>query len=171
VAPETIDGPDLETLARLRRAHLTTVPFETLAIMGDPCGEQEGEGVVLAVFHLYEKIVERRRGGYCFELNGLFHALLAGLGYDVRRAVARTTSVLRTPANHHTNVIDLDRRYVVDVGTGTPTVALSTETGYRKLSGDAFEEFSGEGRQERTVTGDAWHEILEQKFGLRYRSG
>jgi len=251
VAPGTIDGPTLETLGRLQRAHLITVPFETLAITGDPYGERVGEGVVLSVPHLYEKIVERRRGGYCFELNGLFHALLEGLGYDVHRASARMSSALRVPANHHTNIVTLDRRYVVDVGTGPPTlrkpipldgapqtdaigtewrvvpserpdalsrldyrtdddsewmarfvfddaprplryfeatndylqsapespftddpsVALSTQTGYRQLSGETFEEVRGPDREERTVTADDWHEILEQKFGLRYRSG
>jgi N-hydroxyarylamine O-acetyltransferase len=55
--------------------------------------------------------------------------------------------------------------------TDTPTVALATEAGYRTLSGDAFEEVSGTDRHERTVSGDDWHEVLEQKFGLRYRSG
>ena len=253
VAPGTIDGPTLETLGRLLRAHITTVPFETLAITGDPYGEREGEGVVLSVPHLYEKIVERRRGGYCFELNGLFHALLFAIGYDVRRVAARMVSegAIRIPANHHVIVVDLDQPFVVDVGlgpprireplpfdatprtdevgvtwrvvaserpdatyrteyrtpdetawtpryvfddkprplryfdatndyfqsapespfTGEPTIAISTETGYRKLSGDTFEEASGDEHHERTVTGDAWHEVLEQKFGLRYRSG
>lgn len=55
--------------------------------------------------------------------------------------------------------------------TGAPAVTLSTETGYRKLSGDPFVEIDGADRCERTVTDDAWHDLLEQKFGLRYRSG
>jgi len=77
---------------------------------------------------IYEKVVERERGGYCFELNGLFHCLLAELGYDVDRVAARVTSdgQARPPANHHTNVVDLDRRYVVDVGMGTPMMRQPT---------------------------------------------
>jgi arylamine N-acetyltransferase len=55
--------------------------------------------------------------------------------------------------------------------TGAPAVTLSTETGYRKLSGDPFVEIDGADRCERTITDDAWHDFLEQKFGLRYRSG
>jgi N-hydroxyarylamine O-acetyltransferase len=122
VEPGSIGTPDFDILARLQRVHVTTVPFETLAITGDPYGEQEGEGVVLSVPHLYEKIVERAWGGYCFELSGLFHTLLAALGYEVQHTAARVASggAIRTPANHHVNVVDLDRRYVVDVGTGPP---------------------------------------------------
>lgn len=120
VDPATVETPDVETLARLQRVHVTTVPFETLAITGDPYGERRGEGIVLAVPHLYEKIVERERGGYCFELNGLFHTLLAALGYEVHRAAARVVSAVQVPANHHVNVVELGRRYVVDVGIGPP---------------------------------------------------
>jgi len=120
--PDTVETADMETLERLQRAHVTAVPFENLAIVGDPYGDRDGEDVVLSTPQLYEKIVERGCGGYCFELNGLFHWLLAELGYDVDRIAARVTSdgTARPPANHHTNVVGLDRRYVVDVGMGTP---------------------------------------------------
>lgn len=124
VAPETADTPDLSTLEYLQRAHVTSVPFETLAITGDPHGERSGPGVDLSLPALYEKVVERDRGGYCFELNGLFHWLLDELGYDVDRVAARVTSDgdAGPPANHHTNVVGLDRRYVVDVGMGSPVM-------------------------------------------------
>lgn len=128
VEPKNARTPDLETLERIQRAHVTAVAFENLAIVGDPYGDREGEGVVLSMPHLYEKIVERRRGGYCFELNGLFHWLLDELGYDVDRVAARVTSdgEARPPANHHTNVVELDRRYVVDVGMGIPVMRRPT---------------------------------------------
>ncbi len=124
VDPDSVGSVDLATLERLQRAHVTSVPFENLAIVGDPYGDREGEGVDLSLPHLYGKVVQRGRGGYCFELNGLFHWLLAELGYDVDRVAARITSEDRTtpPANHHANVVELDRRYVVDVGVGTPTI-------------------------------------------------
>lgn len=54
--------------------------------------------------------------------------------------------------------------------TGTPTVVLSTKTGYRELSGDTLVEVSGGDRRKRTVTGAAWHDVRAQKFGLRYRA-
>lgn len=116
----TVETPDFETLVRLQRAHVTAVPFETLAITGDPYGKRTGNEIVLSVPHLYEKIVERERGGYCFELNGLFHTLLSALGYEVHRAAARVVSALQVPANHHVNVGGLDRRHMVDVGLGPP---------------------------------------------------
>ncbi len=114
---------DHDTLERLQRAHLTSVPFETLSITGDPFGEWTGSGVTLSTDALFEKIVVAERGGYCFELNGLFTALLRGLGFDAHRAAAMVLSDdgdPSPPANHHTVVVDLDRRYVADVGTGNP---------------------------------------------------
>jgi len=129
VDPRTVDRPYLETLARIQRAHVTTIPFENLAIVGDPHGDREGEGVILSTPHLHEKIVEQDRGGYCFGLNGLFHWLLDELGYDVDRVAARIVGSdgdARPPANHHSNVVELDRRYVVDVGMGTPVMRRPT---------------------------------------------
>jgi len=122
VTPGSVETPDLETIGRLQRAHVTSIPFENLSIVGDPTGEGDGEGVDLSLPSLYRKIVESERGGYCFELNGLFHWLLSELGYDVDRTAARVTDdgTARPPANHHTNVVELDRRYIVDVGLGIP---------------------------------------------------
>jgi N-hydroxyarylamine O-acetyltransferase len=120
---------DVETLARLQRAHVTSVPFENLAIVGDPFGDEPGAGVTLAVEALFEKIVERRRGGYCFELNGLFTVLLESLGYDVHRAAAMIVpddGPPRVPANHHVIIASLDQRYVVDVGMGSPQMHRPT---------------------------------------------
>lgn len=124
VDPSTVGDADRETLARLQRAHVCHVPFENLDIVG-PRGENGGPGVELSVPALYEKIVERERGGYCFELNGLFHCLLDALGYDVDRVAARVVGDdgdASPPANHHTNIVHLDRRYVADVGMGPPVL-------------------------------------------------
>ncbi|USZ70004.1 arylamine N-acetyltransferase (plasmid) [Halorussus salilacus] len=129
IDPGTVETPDLDTLERLQRAHVTAVPFENLSVVGDPHGDRDAEGdgerVVLSTPHLREKVVERGRGGYCFELNGLFHSLLAVFGYDVDRVAARVVGDdgdARPPANHHANIVELDRRYVVDVGMGVPTM-------------------------------------------------
>ncbi|MFP9193915.1 arylamine N-acetyltransferase family protein [Natronosalvus vescus] len=117
-----LEATDLETLTRLQYAHITKVPFENLDIIGDPFSDQDGSGVSLSLLALYEKIVERGRGGYCFELNGLFHWLLAELGYDIDRVGARITSgdSITVPANHHSNIVHLEKDYIVDVGLGTP---------------------------------------------------
>lgn len=119
--PADVAVADRETLERLQRAHVTTVPFENLSIVGDPHGDREGEGVTLELPHLYEKVVERGRGGYCFELNGLFGWLLGELGFEVDRIAARVVGSdgdATPPANHHSLLVRLDEPYVVDVGLG-----------------------------------------------------
>ena len=69
-------GPTPETLRALQLAHLIAVPFENLDI---PLGRP----LRLDPEALFHKIVARRRGGFCFELNGLFAALLRELGFHV----------------------------------------------------------------------------------------
>jgi len=75
--------PTPETLAGLTLAHLRAVPFENLDIgpLGRPL-RLDPDG-------LYEKIVADRRGGFCFELNGLFGLLLEELGFAVTRVACR----------------------------------------------------------------------------------
>ncbi|HEV2374645.1 MAG TPA: arylamine N-acetyltransferase [Streptosporangiaceae bacterium] len=73
---------DEAALAGLHRAHLMTVPFENLSI-------HLGEPISLAGHDLISKIVTRRRGGFCYELNGAFALLLEALGADVVRVAAR----------------------------------------------------------------------------------
>jgi N-hydroxyarylamine O-acetyltransferase len=68
--------PTLPTLHALHRAQMLAVPFEDLSI-------HYGQPIVLEEAALFEKIVRRRRGGFCYELNGLFAALLRHLGYHV----------------------------------------------------------------------------------------
>ncbi len=79
------DGPldaTAATLTRLHRAHLLTVPFENLDI-------KLGRPIVLNEQLFFDKIVTRRRGGFCFELNGLFAAVLRELGFSVGLLSAR----------------------------------------------------------------------------------
>lgn len=68
--------PSITTLRNLHRSHLYSVPFENLDIA-------VGVPIVLEPARLYDKIVGRRRGGFCYELNGLFHDLLAAMGFKV----------------------------------------------------------------------------------------
>lgn len=75
-------APTLETLSELHQAHLLAVPFENLDIIS-------GTPIVLEERHLFDKLVRRRRGGFCYELNGLFATLLRALGYDVTLLSAR----------------------------------------------------------------------------------
>ncbi|NED89519.1 arylamine N-acetyltransferase, partial [Streptomyces sp. SID11233] len=74
--------PTLATLRTVQRAQLLAVPFENL----DPV-----RGIVpsLELPALEDKLVRRRRGGYCFELNGLLSAALTALGFTVRPLAGR----------------------------------------------------------------------------------
>ena len=78
-------APTLATLRALHQAHLLAVPFENLDI-------HLGHKIVLDEGQFYDKIVTRRRGGFCYELNGLFASLLRTLGFDVTLLSARVTT-------------------------------------------------------------------------------
>src|SRR6266850_2828108 len=69
-------APIAATLRALQVAHLLAVPFENLSI-------HAAQPIVLEDDALFTKIVEKRRGGFCYEANGLFAALLRELGFDV----------------------------------------------------------------------------------------
>ncbi|MER7708312.1 arylamine N-acetyltransferase [Kitasatospora sp. NPDC097605] len=101
-------------LARLQEAHLDAVPFENLSI-------HLGEPVVLEPVALLEKIVDRRRGGFCYELNGAFAALLRALGYRVDLLAARVFAGAEPgpPFDHLALRVEADgSAWLVDVGFG-----------------------------------------------------
>jgi len=85
-SPASALKPDIDTLNMLHRAHVLTIPFENLSV------HLPGEEISLELNALATKIVRRRRGGFCYELNGLFAALLETIGFGVERMAARTYS-------------------------------------------------------------------------------
>lgn len=116
-------GPAHETVALLQRAHVTTIPFETLSVTGDPYGPYEGAAVDVDPARAVEKLTRRDRGGWCFELNGAFTHLLEALGADPTTLAARMLGEdgeATPPANHRIVLLDLDGPHVVDVGMGSP---------------------------------------------------
>lgn len=106
--------PDADALRELQLRHLHTVPFENLSI-------HLGEQIVLDEQALLEKVVTRRRGGFCYELNGGFAALLSALGYEVTLLAARVlTSDGPGPLFDHLVLrVDLAQPWLVDVGFGS----------------------------------------------------
>jgi N-hydroxyarylamine O-acetyltransferase len=105
---------DASYLQDLQRSHLLSVPFESLSI-------HLGERISLAEEALFDKIVTRRRGGFCYELNGLFAELLTALGYEVTRLAASvyTGQSVGPPLDHLAlRVAADDERWLVDVGFG-----------------------------------------------------
>lgn len=108
---------DLESLNRLIFAQLTHIPFDALDVWG------AGLCPSLHLEDLCEKILTRGRGGYCFELNTLFRALLNSLGFHAWQTISCILNPDGTPREPAHNVIlcDLDgRRYFLDVGYGGP---------------------------------------------------
>ena len=104
--------PTLETLRGIHRAHLLTVPFENLDI-------HRNKPIVLNEAALFEKIVVNRRGGYCYELNGLLASLLREMGFDVTMFSSNVIhGGIPAEIDHLTLLIQLDDRWIVDVGFG-----------------------------------------------------
>ena len=108
---------DTAALRALHRAHLLAVPFENLSI-------HLGEPISLEPAGLTGKIVTRRRGGFCYELNGAFALLLSALGFDVRLLAARVfgDDRLGPPFDHLALLVqttDGDGPWLADVGFGS----------------------------------------------------
>jgi N-hydroxyarylamine O-acetyltransferase len=106
--------PSIETLRDLQLAHLLSVPFENLSI-------HNNEPIVLEDHALFDKVILQRRGGFCYELNGLFAALLGQLGFQVARlsaAVARADGGFGPDFDHMTLLVSLQERWLLDVGFG-----------------------------------------------------
>src|SRR5215472_6339353 len=111
---------DATMLRILHRAHQMTVPFENLSIhLAEPISLDPGT--------MLDKIVTRRRGGFCYELNGAFALLLQALGAGVRRVAARVhgEAGLGPPLDHMALVVrtaDGSGPWLADVGFGSHSV-------------------------------------------------
>ncbi len=107
-------GPTAETLRQIHRAHMLSVPFENLDI-------GLGRRITLDPDAFVRKIVEERRGGFCYELNGAFATLLEALGFKVTLLSARVPRAdgSETPEfDHLTLRVDLEEPWLADVGFG-----------------------------------------------------
>jgi N-hydroxyarylamine O-acetyltransferase len=116
--PGPLDA-DGRTLAALHRAHLAAIPFENLDII-------LGRGIAVDLEHVQAKLVERRRGGYCYEHATLFGAVLDQLGYQVDRLLARTGDPLEHPRPRSHMVLRVgtgQQRWLADVGFGSGLLA------------------------------------------------
>lgn len=140
--------PDLDTLRRVHLAHALAVPFEDLDV-------QLHRPLTTSVSEAFDKIVTRRRGGWCYEQNGLMGWALQEMGFDVQRMSA---GVMREKlgdaqlGNHLCVLVKLDQPYLVDVGFGGSLAeplpiraGTREETPYRitlSETGDGYWRFS-----------------------------
>lgn len=149
-------SPTLKTLQALQRAHLLAVPFEAL-----DC--HFGVPIRLDPAALFDKIVVRGRGGFCYELNGLFAELLESLEFRLRRLAARpfTAGGLAPPFAHLALLVELDRHWLTDVGFGYFTLdPLDLATSAIQHS---------QGRQFRVADEDG--AMVAEEVGMRSRWG
>jgi N-hydroxyarylamine O-acetyltransferase len=106
---------DLPSLRLLQRQHLINVPFENLDIHWK-------RPIVLDVKSFFEKIVTEGRGGFCYELNGLFNELLRGIGFRTRLVSARVSvgeEDFGPEFDHAAIIVTLEEgEYLADVGFG-----------------------------------------------------
>jgi N-hydroxyarylamine O-acetyltransferase len=107
-------SPTAETLRELQLSHLLNIPFENLSI-------HLNEPISLPPDNLYEKIIIKKRGGFCYELNSLFAALLSRLGYTVTllsAGVANASGGFGREFDHMALLVSLHEQWLVDVGFG-----------------------------------------------------
>lgn len=124
---------NLETLQQLKLNHMLYVPFENLDVMNHV-------PIPLDVKTYYKKIVLNQRGGFCYELNGLFNWLLQNLGFNsylISATVKRRNGSWAKEGSHAAQIVELDQPYLVDVGFGD-----SVRTPL-PLTGEAGEDIGG----------------------------
>jgi N-hydroxyarylamine O-acetyltransferase len=106
--------PDMDTVTELMRCQLFSVPFENLDV-------QAGKIISLVPEEIVDKIINRRRGGYCFEVNGLFAMALEALDIPYQFVAARPMLYpVRKPRTHMAIVVKADNReWLCDLGFGS----------------------------------------------------
>ncbi|HCS43157.1 MAG TPA: arylamine N-acetyltransferase, partial [Pseudomonas sp.] len=127
-------APTLETLRQLQRRHTGAFPFENLTTLS-------GEPVLIDLPSVEQKVLFGGRGGYCYELNSLYLALLQELGFDARglsgRVVMGQPEGAWTARTHRLSLVTLDDvRYITDVGFGgmVPTAPLILDSAAEQLT-------------------------------------
>jgi N-hydroxyarylamine O-acetyltransferase len=157
--------PTAGTLRQLQVAHLRAVPFENLSI-------HRGEPIELDDEALFEKIVVRRRGGFCYELNGLFAALLRALGFDVAMLSAGVMTAAGTfgpDFDHMTLLVPLAERWLADVGFGDSFLEplLLDERGEQVQGRRAYRvDAGGDERLTLLQRGEGGEWAAQYRFGL-----
>lgn len=106
--------PTADGLLTVQRAHRLSIPFENLDV-------RLGRGISLDPHHVFDKLVHRRRGGYCFEQNQLLLRALTALGFDTRPLLARVWLMAEDvpPRTHTLNLVQIDGKpWIADAGFG-----------------------------------------------------
>ena len=160
--------PTEDRLEALHRAQFFTIPFENFDIL-------LGREISLEPEVLFDKLVNRPRGGYCFELNGLFLMALRAFGFDARPLLARV-HVAGVPSGrgHQIALVTLkDRQWITDVGFGKQNLRapLPLELDQPKTrDGNTFRFRDAEhcGTMLQYSTGSGWQDLYSFDLGHVY---
>lgn len=108
-------NPSAEFLLELQIKHMLAIPFEDLDI-------PDRDEIVLDTERIFKKLILNGRGGFCYELNGLFYVLLRELGFDAQMIEGRVYNKERRdlgpPFDHMAILVKLENTYLADVGFG-----------------------------------------------------
>lgn len=159
-------APTAEALRQVHCAHNLTVPFENLDI-------HLGRAIILDEERLFEKTVCQRRGGFCYELNGLFAALLRELGFNVTMLSARVylDGKLGLEFDHMVLLVQLAERWFADVGFGAlfmePLRMDDKKPQIQKNYAYRIKQYGNNWKLMARKTGDPWKAIY--RFTLEPR--
>ncbi len=144
--------PTLATLRDVHLAHATHIPFENLDIL-------LGRPIRLDLESLTAKLIDARRGGYCFEQNTLFAAVKEAIGFRVIRLAARVrmgAAEIR-PRSHMLLAVDVENeRWLADVGFGGEGLLLPVRL-------DSSESNRHFGWQYRVIPEDGLHVLQSRR--------
>lgn len=156
-------APTVTVLSEIQWAHLQSVPFENLDIR--PLHRE----IVLDLAALEDKIVRRRRGGFCYELNGLLAEALRAIGFQVSRVSVQFTGAEPSPPFDHMGLLvrppDERMTYLVDVGCGrnSPARPLPLIDGYEEVQVETL-------TSQRVQSVDGWWELHQRSDGEAWTS-
>jgi N-hydroxyarylamine O-acetyltransferase len=153
------EKPGLEALALLQKKHMQAIPFENLDVI-------RKVPISLDTELFYKKAIENSRGGFCYELNGLFQKLLAELGYSS----SLISCTVKTPAgwarenSHAAILVYLDQPYLTDVGFG--------DSARQPIPLDGTEKEDVSGKYKVMDLGNGFYDLLHFTHGewqIKYR--
>jgi N-hydroxyarylamine O-acetyltransferase len=154
--------PTLDTLNGIVHAHVQAIPFENLDIL-------LGRPVDLDLGAIQRKLIDGRRGGYCFEQNSFLLAVLTELGYHARPLSGRVRYQRPrdfTPARTHLVVrVELGTSWLVDVGVGAMSMsaAIRLDTDQPQATPHETRRLVRDGNLvfHQALLGDEWHDVYE----------
>ena len=146
--PETI-VPDGQLLKKLHFAHCTTVPYENLDIIRGIPLRLDDEG-------LYQKVVEEGKGGYCFELNGLYAWLLEKVGFTEEPQLDMDFVMPCVFCDEHPDS-PINKYEKISVFTADSNI---------RLWDGEYQIFTHGEKKARPVCGEERQEILRHEFGI-----